>query len=53
MALAIDKDGKVYDKKLTMSEEAITKIISSSDKEQHRNILKRATKAKIVRRIAS
>jgi hypothetical protein len=53
MALAVNKDGKVYNKKLTMSEESISKIISNSNKEHHRNILRRATKTKIVRRIAS
>jgi hypothetical protein len=52
MALAVDENGKVYDKKLTISEEVISKIISNSDKEHHRDILKRATKTKIVRRVA-
>ena len=53
MALSVNKEGQVYNKKLTMSEDAITKIISNSNKKHHREVLKRATKTKIVRRITS
>jgi hypothetical protein len=53
MALSINKDGRVYNKKLAINEDSISKIISNSNKQQHKDIMKRAIKTKIIRRIAS
>jgi len=53
MALSVDKDGKVFEKKLNMSEDAIRKIIANRDVEHHKRILKRASQTKITRRMAS
>jgi hypothetical protein len=52
MALSVDKDGKVFEKRLTMDEDIIRKIISNRDKEHHKKVLQRAMKIKIVRRVA-
>ena len=53
MALAVDKKGKVYNKRLNMSEDEIRKIMSNSDKEHHKKVLKKALTVKINRRIVS
>jgi hypothetical protein len=53
MALAVDKNGKVYEKRLNMSEDEIRKIIENSDKEHHRKVLQRALSVKINREIVS
>ena len=53
MALAVDKNGKVYNKKLNMSEDEIRKIMSNSDKEHHKKLLKRALSIKINRKMIS
>jgi mevalonate pyrophosphate decarboxylase len=52
MALSVNKDGKVFEKRLTMDEDIIRKIISNRDKEHHKKVLQRAMKIKIVRRVA-
>ena len=49
MALAIDKDGKVVDKHLTMDEVSIRKAISSGNKEHQKKVLQKALKVKINR----
>jgi hypothetical protein len=53
MALSVDKHGKVFEKRLTMSENSIRKIISTRDKEHHKKVLQRALKVKINREIVS
>ena len=53
MALSVDKDGKVFEKRLTMDEGMIRKIISNRDKEHHKKVLQRAMKIKINREIIS
>ena len=53
MALSVDKDGKVFEKKLNMSEDAIRKIIANRDVEHHKKILQRASRTKITKRMAS
>jgi len=54
MALAIDRDGKVFDKHLTMSEDSIRKVISNRSKivkEKQKQVLQRAMKTKFNREI--
>ena len=53
MALAVDKNGKVYEKKLNISEAKIRKIIANSNKEHHRKVLQKAMSVKINREIVS
>ena len=53
MALAIDKDGKVFNKHLTLSELEIREAMDKCDKKKHRKIILRASKVEINRRIAS
>ena len=53
MALTVDKDGKVIEKHLTIDTATIEKVISKTDKSKHNNVLQRASKTKIIRRIAS
>ena len=53
MALAVDKNGKVYEKKLSISETKIRQIIANSNKEHHKKILQRAMSVKINREIVS
>jgi hypothetical protein len=54
MALAIDKDGNIFDKKLTMCESDIKKAISNisqSTKNKQKKVLQKALKIKINREI--
>jgi hypothetical protein len=54
MALAIDQNGNVFDKKLTMCESDIKKVItnmSESTKNKQKEVLQKALKIKINRQI--
>lgn len=53
MALAIDKDGKVFEKHLTMSEETIRKVISKGNTKKQKEVLQKALKVKFNHEIAS
>jgi hypothetical protein len=56
MALTVDKDGKIIEKHLTMSETDIRQVlsgISKADKERQKQVLQRALKVKIHRQIIS
>ena len=53
MALSVEKNGEVFEKRLTMNEETIRKVISNRDKEHHKKILQRAMKVKIDHEIVS
>ncbi len=49
MALAIDKDGKIIDKHLTLDELSIRKAMSNGNKEHQKKVLQKALKVKINR----
>ncbi|MBD3842504.1 MAG: hypothetical protein IE909_11600 [Campylobacterales bacterium] len=53
MALTVDKDGKIVEKHLSIDEETIKNLISKTDRTKHEQVLQRAIKTKINRRIVS
>jgi hypothetical protein len=53
MALAIDKNGKIFEKHLTMNEEDIRKVISKGNTQKQKQVLQRALKTKFLHDIAS
>lgn len=53
MALTVDKDGKIVEKHLCVDESTIKEVISNTNKTKHREVLQKASKTKITRRIVS
>jgi hypothetical protein len=50
MALAVDKDGKIIEKHLTLNEDTIRASISKAKKNNHKKVLQEASQIKFNRR---
>jgi len=52
MALAVDKEGKIIEKHLTLNEDAIRSSLSKAKKSNHKKVLQEASQVKFNRRTA-